>query len=117
MRTSVAVLLAADIPRADPADPESRSAPELRFSGPELVALADTYRGHVRVLIQAVEARAKRLPERHADRVTAMMCTGRARMLLRGGTADNNAVQGAVADRLARSVQTLCGHYDRLVSR
>lgn len=117
MRASITGVLAADIPKADPDDPYSRDAPEERFTEAELVALTDTFRQHLRELIPAVEARAEQLPERHADRVTAMMCTGQARILLRAEPAETDALRGSIASRMARSVQTLCGHYDRLVSR
>ena len=117
MRASIAPMLAADIPRADPSDPESRDAPEKRFTRPELVALTDAYRDHLTTLIPAVEAWAERLPERHADRTAARMCAGQARILLRAEPAETDALRGSIASRMARSVRTLCGHYDRLVPR
>ncbi|MFJ3794916.1 DUF6415 family natural product biosynthesis protein [Streptomyces sp. NPDC090088] len=117
MRTSVTLVLAADVPKADPQDPDSRDAPELHFTGAELESLSDTYRDHITALIPAVEARAELLPERHADRVAAMMCVGEARIRLRLGPGGTDALRGSVASRLARSVKALCRHYDRLVSR
>jgi hypothetical protein len=117
MRASIAPVLSGDIPRANPADPYSRDAPEKRFTPAELVALTDTFRQHLTVLVPAVEDRAERLPERHADRVAAMMCAGQARILLRAEPAETDALRGSIASRMARSVRTLCGHYDRLVPR
>lgn len=117
IRASIAPVLAEDIPHADPDDPYSRDAPEQRFSGPELVAFTDTYRDHIRTLIPAVEAWAEQLPERHTARVSAMLCTGQARILLRAAPAETDALRGSLASRTARSVRTLCGHYDRLVPR
>ncbi|WP_217545551.1 DUF6415 family natural product biosynthesis protein [Streptomyces sp. GbtcB6] len=117
MRVSIGLVLATDIPKADPGDPDSRDAPELHFTGTELDALTVRYRDHVRTLIPVVEARAQLLPERHANRVAALMCAGQARVLLRAEPAETNALRGSIAVRLARSVRTLCAHYDRLVSR
>jgi hypothetical protein len=117
MRASIALVLAADIPRADPGDPDSRDAPERHFTRPELVALTNAYRDHLCTLIPAVETWAERLPERHANRVSAMMCAGQARILLRAEPAETDALRGSIASRMARAVRTLCGHYDRLVSR
>ncbi|MER7930461.1 DUF6415 family natural product biosynthesis protein [Streptomyces sp. NPDC096057] len=115
---SIAGVLAADIPKADPGDPDSRDAPEQRFTRAELVALADIFRQNIRELIPAVEARAERLPERHANRVSALLCVGQARLLLRPAPpAETDALCGSIASRLARTVRTLCGHYDRLVTR
>ncbi|MEU1141763.1 DUF6415 family natural product biosynthesis protein [Streptomyces sp. NPDC005885] len=117
MRVSIELVLAADIPRADPSDPESRDAPERRFTGAELETLAGTYRGHIEILLPAVQARAEQLPSGHPNRVSALLCVGQARNYLRLGPGDTDAVRGSIASRLARSVRTLCGHYDRLVSR
>lgn len=117
VRASIESVLSADIPRADPADPESRHAPERYFTRPELVALTTAFRQHLQDLIPVVEAWAERLPEHHADRLSARLCTGQARILLRGQSAETDPLRGAVASRMARSVRTLCGHYDRLVPR
>lgn len=117
MRVSIALVLAADIPKADPTDPDSRDAPELRFTVPELVALTDEYRAFLSALVPAVEDWAQRLPERHPHRVAAMICTGQARILLRTTPAETDALRGSIASRMARTVRTLCGHYDRLVTR
>lgn len=117
MLIDIEVVLAADIPRADPGDPESRDAPERRFTGVELEALTSTYRGHIETLIPAVQAQAERLPSGHPNRVTALVCVGQARIHLRLGPGDTDAIRGSIASRMARSVRTLCGHYDRLVPR
>lgn len=117
MLTSIGLVLASDIPRADPSDPESRDAPELRFTGAELETFTSTYRGHIEALIPAVQAQAERLPSGHPNRVSALLCVGQAQMYLRLGSGDTDAIRGSTASRLARSVRTLCGHYDRLVPR
>ncbi|MBK3572569.1 hypothetical protein JHN63_01770 [Streptomyces sp. MBT65] len=117
MLTSIELVLASDIPKAHPGDPESRDAPERRFTGAELEALTSTYRGHIETLIPAVQAQAERLPSGHPDRVTALLCVGQARIHLRLGPGDTDAIRGSIASRMARSVRTLCGHYDRLVPR
>lgn len=120
MLACIAPILAADIPRADPSDPDSGDAPERRFTRAELLELAGIFREHLLELVPAVEARAKQLPDRHADRVSAMLCAGHARTLLHAQnteSAASDALCGAIASRLARAVRTLCGHYDRLVSR
>ncbi|MBK3563239.1 MULTISPECIES: DUF6415 family natural product biosynthesis protein [unclassified Streptomyces] len=117
IRASIAPILSTDIPRADPFDPESRHAPEKHFVRAELVALTEAFRQHLQDLIPAVEAWAERLPEDHPDRLAARMCTGQARILLRAEPAETEALRGSVASRMARSVRTLCGHYDRLVPR
>ncbi|MEV6544379.1 DUF6415 family natural product biosynthesis protein [Streptomyces sp. NPDC051665] len=116
MRISIELVLAADIPRADPDDPESRDAPERRFSGAELATLACTYRAHIETLIPAVQAWAEQLPEGHPNRVSALLCVGQVQLMYQGlGPGDTDAIRGSIASRLARSVRTLCGHYDRLV--
>ena len=117
MRVSIALVLGADIPKANPRDPESRDAPELRFTAAELETLAGTYRGHIETLIPAVQDRAERLPSGHPNRVSALVCVGQARIHLSLGPGDTDAIRGSIASRLARSVRTLCGHYDRLVPR
>jgi len=117
MLTSIELVLASDIPKADPNDHESRDAPELKFSGVELETLASTYRGHIETLIPAVQAWAEQLPSHHPNRLAALVCVGQARIHLRLGPGDTDAIRGSLASRLARSVRTLCGHYDRLVPR
>ncbi|WP_327403808.1 DUF6415 family natural product biosynthesis protein [Streptomyces sp. NBC_01288] len=118
IRGSIELVLAADIPRSDPNDPESRDAPEKRFSGAELETFASTYRAHIETLIPAVQAWAEQLPERHPNRVSALLCVGQVQLMRLGlGPGDTDAIRGSIASRLARLVRTLCGHYDRLVPR
>lgn len=117
MLTSIELVLASDIPKAHPGDPESRDAPEMCFTGAELETLTSTYRGHIKALIPAVQAQAERLPSDHPNRVAALVCVGQARIHLRLGPGDTDAIRGSIVSRLARSVRTLCGHYGRLVSR
>ncbi|MDH6221487.1 hypothetical protein [Streptomyces pseudovenezuelae] len=50
-------------------------------------------------------------------RMSPLLCISKARILLRAEPAETDALRGAIASRTARSVRTLCGHYDRLVPR
>ncbi|MFJ2719353.1 DUF6415 family natural product biosynthesis protein [Streptomyces sp. NPDC087437] len=99
MRASVRRLLAADI---------EPPAPDV------LETLAQTLRGHINALIPAVEAVTRGLPKNDVPRICAMACIGEARMRLRMGDGDNDAVRLAVAVRLARSVNALADHYENL---
>ncbi|GGN46846.1 DUF6415 family natural product biosynthesis protein [Streptomyces fuscichromogenes] len=117
IRLSTILLLSMDTATATPADEDPRDAVRRHFSGPELAELATGYRTHIETLIPAVQARAELLPSRHPNRVSAMLCIGVARDQLRLGPGDSDAIRSAVATKLARSVQSLCRHYDRLVSR
>ncbi|MFJ1653533.1 DUF6415 family natural product biosynthesis protein [Streptomyces sp. NPDC088337] len=80
----------------------------------ELPRLALLLRGHISALIPAVEAATRGLPENDVPKVCAMACVGEARMRLRIGDGDNDAVRLAVAVRLARSVNALADHYENL---
>ncbi|MDH6435626.1 hypothetical protein M2158_004103 [Streptomyces sp. SAI-144] len=91
--------------------------PEKQFEGAELEELQDAFRAHLQALIPAVRARAYVLPQRSADRAAALAGIGEARIRLRLGNGDTDRVRGAVAVRLARSVKTLCGHYERMAPR
>lgn len=91
--------------------------PEKLFEGAELEKLQDTFREHLQALIPAVRARAYVLPQRSADRTRALAGVAEAKNRLRLGNGDTDRVRGAVAVRLAWSVKTLCGHYERLAPR
>jgi hypothetical protein len=91
--------------------------PERHFTGPELEELAATFRAHIRELIPAVQARAYVLPQTAADRAAAMAGIREAEGRLRLGNGDSDAVRGSVVQRLARSVEALCRHYDRMAPR
>ena len=91
--------------------------PEKHYEGAELEELQDTFRAHLQALIPAVRARAFVLPQRSADRAAALAGVGEAKIRLRLGNGDTDRVRGAVAVRLARSVKTLCGHYERMAPR
>ncbi|MEU9972362.1 DUF6415 family natural product biosynthesis protein [Streptomyces sp. NPDC051014] len=95
----------------------AHDAPERHFTGDELLSFSNEFRRHIRTLIPAVIARAERLPERHPDRVSAMMCVGQARVRLQLEPGDTDAVRGSVAVRLAGTARSLGRHHERLVTR
>ncbi|MFF4828240.1 DUF6415 family natural product biosynthesis protein [Streptomyces sp. NPDC001312] len=98
------------------------TAGRLLADGPEppmadvLQTLALMLRGHMNVLIPAVEMAARNLPKDDVPRACAMACVGEARMRLRLGEGDNGAVRLTVAVKLARSVNALVDHYETLSS-
>lgn len=104
MRASTLLVLAAE-------------RPEDHFEGAELERIAGEFREHIRALIPTVRARACVLPQTPADRTAALACIDEAQGHLNMGNGDNDAVRGAVAARLARSVKSLCWHYDGLAPR
>lgn len=87
------------------------------LAGDELETVAETLRGHIRVLIPEVEFAAARQPRESTDAICARAGVGEARMKLGLGGADIEAVRVSVAQKLARSVVALCNHYERLASR
>ncbi|MGW2957807.1 DUF6415 family natural product biosynthesis protein [Streptomyces sp. NPDC001220] len=91
--------------------------PEDHFEGAELERIAGEFREHIRALIPTVRARACVLPQTFADRTAALACIDEAQGHLHMGDGDSDAVRGAVAARLARSVKSLCWHYDRMAPR
>lgn len=91
--------------------------PEKHYEGVELEKLQDVFRKHIRALIPAVRACAYVLPQRSADRAAALAGIGEAEIRLRLGNGDTDCLRSAVAVRLARSVKTLCGHYERMAPR
>lgn len=110
---------------ADPRPPDvaqmRRSA--LRLMGPEspaptpqeLDALNTLLRGHLQLLIPEVAGMAIPLPKDDIPRACAMACVGEARMRLRlGWPQDSEAVRLSVARKLARSLNSLCDHWENL---
>ncbi|MGW0823560.1 DUF6415 family natural product biosynthesis protein [Streptomyces sp. NPDC002845] len=84
------------------------------LSDEDLETLRRQLRGHIQLLIPAVERAAVRLPRGHRARDRALCCVGEARVRLRLGRGDTLFVRVSVVHRLARSVRTLCGHLEHL---
>ncbi|MCX4699536.1 DUF6415 family natural product biosynthesis protein [Streptomyces sp. NBC_01373] len=83
-------------------------------AGDALDTLAVLLRDHIGQLIPEVEAATLGLPKDDIPRACALACVGEARMRLRLGDGDTDAVRLAVAVKLARSVRALCDHYENL---
>lgn len=78
----------------------------------DLDLLASTLRGHMHVMVPEVEALAAR---RHDTAgISARACVGEARRKLQIGPGDVPAVRVSVVQKLARSVDSLCRHYEQL---
>ncbi|MFI8303694.1 DUF6415 family natural product biosynthesis protein [Streptomyces sp. NPDC085927] len=93
-------------------------APDAQPIGPEdLQTLTLALRGHLELLVVDVEAAARSLPADGAPRACVMAAAGEARMRLRLGDGGNPMVRVSVAMRLARSVDALCNHLERLTGR
>ncbi|MGW1063351.1 DUF6415 family natural product biosynthesis protein [Streptomyces aureus] len=86
---------------------------ELPTAG-ELETLTLTLRGHMMLLVPAVEDAARPLPEADVPRACALACVGEARMRL--GMEPGPTLPAAVAhaQRLGRSVNALCDHVENL---
>ncbi|MEV8065947.1 DUF6415 family natural product biosynthesis protein [Streptomyces sp. NPDC085995] len=80
----------------------------------DLATLRLRLRGHMNLLIPAVEALTRKLPPEDIPRACATACIGEARMRLRLGGGDNDRVRLAVTVKLARSVDALADHYETL---
>lgn len=80
----------------------------------ELETLTLTLRGHMMLLVPAVEDAARPLPEDDVPRACALACVGEARMRL--GMEPGPTLPAAVAhaQRLGRSVNALCDHVENL---
>lgn len=87
------------------------------LSGDEVETVAETLRGHLRVLIPEVEFAAAQKPRESTDAICARAGVGEARIKLGLGGNDIEAVRISVMQKLARSVNALCNHYERLSSR
>ncbi|MET9392442.1 DUF6415 family natural product biosynthesis protein [Streptomyces sp. NPDC006624] len=99
MRSTALRLLAED---AEPPSPE------------ELETLTLTLRGHMMLLVPAVEDAAQGLPEDDVPRACALACIGSARLRLGQEPGRNLPAGIAHAQGLARSVNALCDHVENL---
>jgi hypothetical protein len=77
----------------------------------ELEILTLQLRGHIMVTIPEFEAAAPALPEDDVSRACALFCIGEARLRL-SAEPGRTLTRIAHAQRLARSVQALCDHYE-----
>ncbi|MGV9852520.1 DUF6415 family natural product biosynthesis protein [Streptomyces sp. NPDC003442] len=80
----------------------------------EMETLTIRLRGHIMVAVTEVEQMADRLPEDDTRRACARACIGEARMRMRLEPGATPATRIAHAQRLARSVNALCDHYESL---
>jgi hypothetical protein len=102
MRRSVSALLDSE---GDPVGP----APD----GAELDALTATLRGHLEVLIPAVEDVLGKVTEPSVARHCMLACLGDARLRLRAEPSPRYNGPIGHARRLARVVPALCDHYQQ----
>lgn len=80
----------------------------------ELATLADTLRGHMRELMPSVQRAAAHQHRNSVHRYCALACLGEARRKLQIGNGDTRPVRIAQVQRLARSLNALCDHYETL---
>ncbi|KUL40864.1 DUF6415 family natural product biosynthesis protein [Streptomyces regalis] len=80
----------------------------------QLDTLALTLRGHIELLVPEVEAAAGRQPRDSVPRYCALACVSEARRKLRIGDGSTLPARVAVAQKLARSANALCDHYQNL---
>jgi hypothetical protein len=80
----------------------------------ELDTLTLLLRGHVMVAVPDVETLAQGLSEDDVPRACALACVGEARMRLNLEPGHGLPAGIAHAQRLARSVNALCDHYENL---
>ncbi|MFF1279903.1 DUF6415 family natural product biosynthesis protein [Streptomyces sp. NPDC058299] len=80
----------------------------------ELALFTSMLRGHLALLIPEVQAKAGQLPKDCIPRYCALACVGEAGRKLRVGDGCTPAVRVSVARKLARSVNALCDHYEKL---
>lgn len=80
----------------------------------ELETLTLQLRGHIMLTIPEVEKAAGRLPEDDVPRACALACIGEAHIRL--GLEPGRTLPAGIAhaQRLARSVNALCDHYENL---
>lgn len=83
----------------------------------ELETLTLQLRGHLMLAIPEVEGLAGQLPEDVQPRVSALAGVGEARTRLDLEPGSNLPAGVAHAQRLARSIVALCGHYENLTQR
>lgn len=80
----------------------------------ELKTLMLRLRGHIMVAIPEIEGAAQNLPEDDVPRACALACVGEARMRLGLEPGHGLPARIAHAQRLARSLNALCDHYENL---
>jgi hypothetical protein len=83
-------------------------------AGDDLDTLVLALRGHIQLLIPEVEALAAVQPKDTPDRFCALACIGEAQRKLRLGDGQTPPTRIAVAQKLARVVNALCDHYEKL---
>ncbi|MFK0124865.1 DUF6415 family natural product biosynthesis protein [Streptomyces nigra] len=80
----------------------------------DLDTLVLALRGHIQLLIPEVEALAAAQPKDTPERFCALACIGEAQRKLRLGDGQTPPTRIAVAQKLARVVNALCDHYEKL---
>lgn len=96
-------------------DPDA-AADALPPAGEELQTLADTLRGHIAVIAPEVERAARgSLKPDSAVRTSVLGCVWEARSRAEAKPSSRTGGPVAYARRLARALNALCDHYERLV--
>ncbi|MGW2046931.1 DUF6415 family natural product biosynthesis protein [Streptomyces sp. NPDC001858] len=103
MRETVEIVLNPD------AAPEALSLP-----ADEVGTLTQTLRGHLELLIPEVEQAAGRLDMTSVPRYCALACVGEARGKLRAGPSPRLGGDIGHARRLARVLDALCDHHEKI---
>src|SRR5207253_1655496 len=94
-------------------DPDA--VPEaLPPSEAELETLTATVRGHIEVLAPEVEAAARKLKPGSIAKFTLLECVWEARSRLEAKPSHRFGGPAGYARRLARALNALCDHYERL---
>lgn len=89
--------------------------PEALPPGPEeLTVLTAELRRHLERLLPEVERAARREPADSGPKFCALACIGEAERKLRSGEGATPAVRVAMARKLARSLNALCEHHEKL---
>lgn len=83
----------------------------------ELDALTVLLRGQLELLVPEIESRARRLGKDSIPRFCALACVGEARERLRAEPSQRFGGRAGYARRLARALNALCDHYERLGGR
>ncbi|MFJ8034654.1 DUF6415 family natural product biosynthesis protein [Streptomyces sp. NPDC096032] len=83
----------------------------------ELETLTAELRSHLERLIPEVEGAARREPADSGPKFCALACVGEAQRKLHAGDGTSWAVRVAMARKLARSVNALCEHHEKLGAR
>jgi hypothetical protein len=94
---------------------EPDAAPDtLPSAADELEAITHQLRRHLELLAPEVEQLALELPRESVPRYCALACVGEARGKLRASPHPGPSGAAAYARRLARTLNALCGHYEKL---